>query len=86
MSYTEEYLAIIKDCNKRFITLIFIALRYVIVTVGFAALTTLAKWCVASDHVPYGNAAFDWLFIAFYTVITAIFVIHLAVFIFWRDK
>ena len=85
MSFKEDYLPAIKRSNQAFIGIVFIWFRYALVTVGFAALTTLAKWCVSGDHVPYGNVAFDWIFIIFYTAITAIFVIQLVFFI-WRNR
>jgi hypothetical protein len=72
--------------NERLIILGYIVFRYVITIVGFAALTAFAKWCVADDHISYANAAFDWTFIAFYTAITAIFVLHIVLFIFWRNR
>lgn len=85
MSFKEDYIPWIKKSNRALITLFFIQLQYVVTIVGFAALLTFAKWSVAGDHIASANAAFDLLFVVFFTVITGIFILHLVSFL-WRNR
>lgn len=77
---------IIRTHTEGLIVLLFIALRYFAVMVFFVVMLQIGKWSTASDHITDSALAFDWMFTIFYTAINAIFVVHVAIFIFWRKK